>query len=156
MFPNLDDATALVKGRLDAEAQAGFPILTRTPSSAAIEFLDYFNTLPVAGRDSLLAVFAEIDTLNLFPSPAFRDRVQALVTENPSFVRYRQAMQSAPFTMGLRYAGLRMLKAMLADPMSMEMMAKTRAALDFIPRDDLPAARACPRIRAHQSGQHAS
>jgi hypothetical protein len=90
--------------------------------------------------DSLLAALAEIDALNLFPAPEVRQRVETLVTTIPAFVRYRQAMQSPPFTMGLRYVGLRMLKSMLADRMGMEMMARTRATLDFIPRDDLPAA----------------
>src|SRR5258705_6065892 len=49
-------------------------------------------------------------------------------------------MLSAPFTMGMRYQGLRMLKAMLTDPVSIEMIAKTRATLDFTPRDDAPLA----------------
>ena len=40
--------------------------------------------------------------------------------------------------MGLRYEGLRMRKAMMSDPMSVEMMAKTRATLSFTPRDDMP------------------
>jgi hypothetical protein len=136
----LDDVSALLKAHLDREAQAGFPRLTRTPSSGTIQFLDYFGTLAAADRDSLLAALAEIDALNLFPAPAVRERVKALVTTNPAFVSYRQAMQSAPFTMGLRYVGLRMLKSMLRDPISREMMARTRTTLDFIPRDDLPAA----------------
>jgi hypothetical protein len=136
----LDDVSALLKAHLDAEAQAGFPRLTRTPSSGTILFLDYFSTLDAADRDSLLAVHAEIDALNFFPAPAVRERVEALVATHPALVSYGQAMQSAPFTMGLRYAGLRMLKSMLGDPVSREMMARTRATLDFIPRDDLPAA----------------
>jgi hypothetical protein len=134
----LDDVSALLKAHLDGEAQAGFPRLARTPSSGTIQFLDYFATLAAADRDSLLAALAEIDALNFFL--AVRERVEALVATNPALVRYRQAMQSAPFTMGLRYVGLRMLKSMLGDPMSREMMARTRATLDFIPRDDLPAA----------------
>jgi hypothetical protein len=60
--------------------------------------------------------------------------------QRSAFVRYRQAMQSSLFTMGLRYVGLRMLKSILADRMSMEMMARTRATLDFTPREDVPAA----------------
>ena len=136
----LDDVSALLRAHLDGEAQAGFPRLTRTPSSGTIQFLDYFGTLAATDRNSLLAAHAEIDALNFFPAPAVRERVEALVTTNPAFVSYRQAMQSAPFTMGLRYVGLRMLKSMLGDPVSREMMARTRATLDFIPRDDLPAA----------------
>jgi hypothetical protein len=136
----LDDVSALLKAHLDGEAQEGFPRLTRTPSSGTIQFLDYFATLAAADRDSLLAVHAEIDALNFFPAPAVRERVEALMTTNPALISYRQTMQSAPFTMGLRYVGLRMLKSMLGDPMTRKMMARTRATLDFIPRDDLPAA----------------
>jgi hypothetical protein len=135
----LDDVSALLKAHLDGEAQAGFPRLTRTPCSGTIQFLDYFGALAGADRDSLLATLAEIDALNLFPAPAVRERVEALVTTSPASARYLRAIQSAPFTMGLRYAGLRMMKAMLGDPTSREMMARTRVTLDFTPRDDLPA-----------------
>jgi hypothetical protein len=139
-LPKLDDVSALLKAHLDAEALAGFPRLTRTPSSGTIQFLDHFDTLAAADRDSLLAAHAEINALKFFPALGLRERVEELVTTNPALVRYRQAMQSAPFTMGMRYVGLRMLNSMLGDPVSREMMARTRATLDFIPRDDLPAA----------------
>ena len=103
-----------------------------------------------------MAALAEINALNLFPAPEVRQRVETLVTTNPAFVRYRQAMQSPPFTMGLRYVGLRMLKSMLVDRIGMEMMARTRATLDFIPRDDLPAALVPdPRARSPQTSQGA-
>lgn len=136
----LDDISALLKAHLAGEAQAGFPKLTRTPSTGAIQFLDYFAACTAAERDLLLTALAQIDALNFFSPVALRERVEVLVTTNPALVRYRQALQSPPFTMGLRYVGLRMLKSILADRMSMEMMARTRATLDFIPRDDLPAA----------------
>ena len=135
----LDDVVALLRAHLDAEARAGFPRLTRMPSSQVVRFLDYFATLGGADRDAVLSVLAEIDALKLVPSPAARDRLLRLVDANPAFVGYRNALQSPPFTMGLRYVGLRMLKAMLADRMSVDMMAQTRATLDFVPRDDLPA-----------------
>jgi hypothetical protein len=136
----VDDVSALIKTHLDLEAQSEFPRLTQIPSTSIIRFLDYFHTLTADDRDSLLAALAQIDALNLFPAPEVRARVGTLVTTVPAFVSYRQAMQSARFTMGLRYVGLRMLKSMLADRMTMEMMARTRATLDFTPRDDLPAA----------------
>ncbi len=136
----LDEISEMLRAHLAGEAQAGFPKLTRTPSSSTIAFLDYFAALTAADRDSLLDVHAQVDALNLFPPMAVRERVEMLVNTNPALTRYRQAMQSAPFTMGLRYVGLRMMKAMLSDPMSMEMMARTRATLEFEPRDDLPSA----------------
>lgn len=137
---NLGEISELLKAHLTREAQAGFPKLTRNPSSSTIAFLDYFDTLTAADRDSLLDVRAQVGALNLFPPMAVRERVEMLVNTNPALIRYRQAMQSARFTMGMRYVGLRMMKAMLSDPMSMEMMARTRATLDFVPRDDLPPA----------------
>jgi hypothetical protein len=136
----LDDISALLKAHLAAEAQTGFPRLTRTPSTGAIQFLDYVAACTAAERDLLLTTLAQIDALNFFSPVVVRGRVEALVTSNPAFVRYRQALQSPPFTMGLRYVGLRMLKSMLADRMTSEMMTRTRTTLDFIPRDDLPPA----------------
>jgi hypothetical protein len=135
----LDDISALLKAHLAGEAQAGFPKLTRTPSTGVIRFLDYFAACTAAERDSLLTALAAVDALNFFSPMAVRERVEPLATTNPAFIHYRQAMQSSQFTMGLRYVGLRMMKSMLADRMSVEMMARTRATLDFIPRDDLPA-----------------
>jgi len=135
----LDDVRTFLKAHLDEEAQSGFRRLTRIPSTGTIQFLDYFQTLTATDRDALLAALAQIDALNLFPPPVVRERVETLVTTNVAFVSYRKAMQSPPYTMGLRYVGLRMLKSMLADRMSMDMMAQTRATLDFTPRDDFPA-----------------
>src|SRR6266446_6807980 len=127
----LDEISALLKAHLAAEAQAGFPKLTRTPSTGVIRLLDYFATCTAAERDSHFTALAEVDALNFFSPMVVREQVEAIVTTNPAFLRYRQAMQSAQFTMGLRYIGLRMMKSMLADRMSMEMMARTRATLDF-------------------------
>jgi hypothetical protein len=145
----LDDVSALLKAHLDEEAQSGFPRLSRIPSTGIIQFLDYFGTLTAADRDLLLSALAEIDALNLFPPPVVRERLETLVTTNAAFFRYREAMLSPPFTMGLRYVGLTMLKSILADRMSMDMMARTRATLDFVPRDDLPAALAPDPELAH-------
>jgi len=36
-----DDVVALLKARLDAEAGAGFPRLSRLPSSMAVRVLDF-------------------------------------------------------------------------------------------------------------------
>src|SRR2546429_696869 len=100
---NLDEISELLKAHLAGEAQAGFPKLTRTPSSSTIAFLDYFGAFTAADRDSLLDAHAQVDALNLFPPMAVRERVETLVNTNPALIRYHQAMQSAPFTMGLRY-----------------------------------------------------
>ena len=49
-------------------------------------------------------------------------------------------MGAPAFGMGLRYADLRMHRAVLNDPQSVSQMAQTRSGLDFTPRDDLPEA----------------
>ena len=48
------------------------------------------------------------------------------------------AMKSPQFAYGLRYEGLRMSRRVLNDPESVAQMKKTRAGLDFEPREDLP------------------
>jgi hypothetical protein len=136
----LDDVSALLRAHLAEEAQAGFPTLSRIPSSSMIKFMDYVSTLTTVERDTLLSTLARLDAMRLFlPLAAVRDQMSALATTDPALLRYRAATQSAPFTMGLRYEGLRMVKTMLADRMTVEMMAQTRATLDFTPRDDPPA-----------------
>src|SRR5579884_2894767 len=116
MVGNLDPIVAILKSHLEQEAQAGFPRLTRIPSAYVIRFLDYFEALTPVDRASCLAALAEIDALKFFPPPFVRERAETLVNTNPALRSCREAMQSPRFTMGLRYGGLRMLKAMLADP----------------------------------------
>jgi hypothetical protein len=136
----LDDVSALLKAHFAEEAQSGFPTLSRIPSSGMIRFLDYASTITAAERDELVNSFARLGAMRFFMTLApVRDEMSALAVADPALLRYRAALQSAAFSMGLRYEGLRMRKAMLADRMSVEMMARTRATLDFIPRDDPPA-----------------
>ena len=135
----LDDVSVLLRTHLTQEFQAGFPKLSATPSTGTIKFLDYFSTLTAADRDSLLNALARIDAMRFFSPLAVHDQMLKLANTDPALLRYRAAMQSAPFSMGLRYQGLRMAKAMLSDRMTVEMMAQTRATLDFTPRDDPPA-----------------
>ena len=136
----LDDVSALLKAHLVEEAHSGFRTLSRIPSSAMIRFLDYAATMTAAERDELVSSFARLGAMRFFVTlAAVRDEISTLATTDPALLRYRAALQSAAFSMGLRYEGLRMRKAMLGDRMSVEMMAQTRATLDFIPRDDPPA-----------------
>ena len=135
---NLDQVSALLKAHLTEEARAGFPMLIRIPSTGTIRSLDYAATLTAADLDSLLNAFARADAMKFFPRLATPDQMLNFANTDAALLHYRNAMQSAPFTMGLRYLDLRMMKAMLSDRMSVEMMAQTRATLDFIPRDDMP------------------
>jgi hypothetical protein len=130
----LDDVTALIKAHLVEEFQAGFPRLSRAPSTGTIKFLEHFSTLATADQDLLLNTLARVSALRFFSPLAVRDQMLELANTDPDLLRYRAAMHSAPFGMGLRYQGLRTVKSMLADRMSVEMMAQPRASLDFTPR----------------------
>ncbi len=119
----IDDLRQWIRGVLAEEVQAGFPRLSRIPSTGVIGFLDYFAALAPAGRDSLLSTLAQLGAMRFFPQPAVRSAMLALIDSDSTFLQYRAAMLPAPFTMGLRYQGLRMAKSMLSDRTSMEMMA---------------------------------
>jgi hypothetical protein len=131
------EATSLIREHLVQEVAAGFPRLSRIPSSQVIKFLDYFAGLTEPDREALLDLLARGGALQFY-SP--RDSYDALLgpQEERASQRYRAAMLSAPYSMGLRHQDLRMIKSALGDPMSVAMMAQTRARLDFAPRDDLP------------------
>jgi hypothetical protein len=136
----LDEVIALVNAYLAEEAHAGFPGLNRCPSTDTIKFLDYFATLGAADRDALLQSIARVTGGGFFIYQRdVLEQVRQLAMTDPVIQRYRAALLSAHYTMGMRYCGLRMAKAMLNDAVSVAMMAKTRATLDFTPRDELPA-----------------
>src|SRR5258708_19852387 len=136
----LDEVCALVKATLAEEANAGFPRLSQCPSSYTIKFLDCFATLGQPDRDALLQSLARIGGGRFFiHQREVMEQVRALAMTDPATERYRAAMQSPLYMMGMRHEGLRMTKAILNDPISVAMRAQTRAKLDFTPRDDLPA-----------------
>jgi hypothetical protein len=136
----LDEVVALVKAYLADEANAGFPRLSACPSSDTIKFLDCFGTLGAADRDAVLQSLARIKGGGFFVyQREVMEQVRQLAMSDPTTQRYRAAMQSPVYTMGMRYSGLRMAKAMLSDAVSVAMKAQTRAKLDFTPRDDVPA-----------------
>jgi hypothetical protein len=136
----LPGITALLKAHLAAEAQAGFPRLTRTPSTAIVQFLDYYAALAAADRESLLDALSQMGALRFLPLPLVQSRLQAVAAAHPALLRYRRALQSPRFTVGLRYVEPRMRMALLTDPAGRETMAEARRGLDFVPRDDPPAA----------------
>ena len=83
---NLDEIGALLYSHLAGEALAGFPLLTRTPSSSTIQVLDYFDSLTPSYRESLLAALAQADALNFFPPMTVRPQIEALLATNPPFL----------------------------------------------------------------------
>jgi hypothetical protein len=138
--PRLAGIAGLIRADLAEEADAGFPTLSRIPNTLVVEALDYFATLGPSQRNSLLDSRARLGALHFFPAPLIAKAHETLRTTDSALLRFQDTMKSQPFSYGLRYLDLRMAKAMLRDPESRAMMAQTRAALDFEPRDDLPEA----------------
>lgn len=134
----LSSITALLRADFTAEAEAGFPAVTRIPSTEAVKFLDYFAELGPGGRVALLDALARLGAIQFFPPPVVYREALDLNSNNPALVRYRATLQSGHFAYGLRYVEPRMAKAMLSDPEGMAHMAQTRSSLDFVPRDDPP------------------
>ena len=134
----LSDIAAVVRAELAQEADAGFPTLSRIPCTGIVKFLDHFATLPPADRIALLDARARLGALHFFPAPLIAKAHEELRTTDPVLIRFQEAMRDRPFSYGLRYLDLRMARAALRDPESMAHMARTRAALDFQPRDDPP------------------
>jgi hypothetical protein len=131
---------ALIREELAREEAAGFPTLTRIPSSGVIKLLDYFATLSAIDRAALIEAQARVGALHFFPAPLIAAAYEDLRTIEPALLRLKEGVAAPGFSYGLRYCDLRMHRMMVNDPESMRMMAQTRATLDFTPRDDLPEA----------------
>jgi hypothetical protein len=139
-IPGLSRAVSMLRAYFETERQAGFPRLTRTPASNVISWLDYFASLPAPDQQALLDSLSALSALRFFPLALTHARILQLIDSDPPLIACRKALQSPQFSMGLRYEGIRMRKAMMSDPTSMQVMAQTRASLGFTPRDDMPAA----------------
>ncbi len=132
----LSSVAALVRADFKAEADAGFAVVKRIPSTESVKFLDYFATLEPDGRGPLLDAMAQGGAMQFFPPPLVYQRALDLNANNLALGRYRSALRSGSFAYGLRYVDLRMARAMLNDRESMTHLAETRSGLDFEPRDD--------------------
>lgn len=134
----MEQIVSVVRDYMHAEADAGYPLLRRIPSTHATACFDYLETISPSERDELLDARATAVALRLVPTPAARQQILELVASNPSLLKYRDAMTRGPIAMGLRYQSLRMAKAVLNDAQSVAMMQQTRSTLDYVPRDDAP------------------
>ena len=134
----MPEIAALLRREFDDEIAAGLPKLRHIPSSGVIKFLDYFVPLSPAERDPLLEVLAQLGAMCFFPPPLIASEYEKLRTTNPALMRLGEGLRSPAFSYGLRYQDLRMSRMTLNDRESMEHMGRTRAALDFAPRDDPP------------------
>lgn len=137
-LPGFDKARAVLRSHMEDEWRAEFPRLRHIPSANVIRLLDYFLKLDDAHKQTFLFALATLGALRFYPATVMHDEMLRLVDSDPALVAWRGAAQSPEFSMGLRYEGIRMRKAMLSDPTSVQMMAETRAKLTFTPRDDMP------------------
>jgi hypothetical protein len=129
---------ALIRAMQQEEAAAGFPMLRQIPSTGVIKLLDYVDALSADERAAQIEAQARVAALMLFPAPLIAATYEQLRTSDPALLRRSEAMQAPAFSYGLRYLDLRMHRAAMNDPESVRQMARTRATLDFVPRDDLP------------------
>jgi hypothetical protein len=136
--PRLSELAALVRAELAEEVDAGFPTLSRIPCTGIVKFLDNFATLAPGDRIALLDALARLGALQFFPAPLIAKAHEQLRTTDPALIRLHDGLRSQALAYGLRYLDVRMARAALRDPESMAYMARTRAALDFQPRDDPP------------------
>jgi len=134
----IEPIVSLIREHMHTEANAGYPLLRRIPSTHATACFDYLETIPPADRDELLEARARVAALGFVPTPSAQQEILQLVNSNPGLVRYRDAMLRGPLAMGLRYQSIRMAKAVLNDAQSVAMMQQMRSTLSFVPRDDAP------------------
>lgn len=136
--PRVAAIATLILAELTEEAAAGFPLLHRVPSTGAIKLLDHLATLTRAEISALTAAEARLAALHFFPAPLIARAHEELRTRDEAILALAEAFRAPAFVYGLRYLDLRMHRAAMNDPQSVTELGKTRAALDFSPRDDLP------------------
>jgi hypothetical protein len=134
----MEQIVSLIRDHMYAEADAGYPLLRRIPSTQATACFDYLESISPAEREELLEARARAAAMGFVLAPPLQQEILQLVSSNPALVKYREAMVRGPLAMGLRYQSIRMAKAMLNDSQSVAMMQQTRSTLDFVPRDDAP------------------
>jgi hypothetical protein len=134
----MEQIVSLVRDYMHAEAEAGYPLLRRIPSTHATFCFDYLENISPHERAELLDARARINALGLLFTPAAQKEIVQLVNSNPALLRYRDARMHGPLAMGLRYQSIRMAKATLNDAQSVAMMQQTRSTLGYVPRDDAP------------------
>jgi len=134
----MERIASLVRDYMHAEADAGYPLLRRIPSTHATACFDYLESISPTEREEFLDAHARVTALGFVLTPATQQEILQLVESNPGIVKYRNAKQQGPFAMGLRYQSIRMAKAILNDAQSVAMMRQTRSTLGYLPRDDAP------------------
>jgi hypothetical protein len=134
----MEQIVALIRVHMDAEADAGYPLLRRIPSTRATAWFDYLESISPAEREELLHAHARVAALGFVLTTSAQQEILHLVNSEPALVKYREAVSQGPLAMGLRYQSIRMARAVLNDAQSVAMMRQTRSRLDYAPRDDAP------------------
>ena len=134
----MEQIVSLIRVHMHAEADAGYPLLRRIPSTHATACFDYLGSVSPAEREELLAARARVAALGFVLTPPAQQEILQLVNSNPALLKYREAMLRGPLAMGLRYQSIRMAKTVLNDAQSVAMMRQTRSTLGYVPRDDAP------------------
>ena len=132
----MEQIVSWVRDHMHAEADAGYPLLRRIPSTHATACFDYLESISPAERDELLEARARVAALGFVLSLPAEQEILQLMNSNPDLVKYYEAMLRGPLAMGLRYQSIRMAKAVLNDAQSVAMMQQTRSTLGYVPRDD--------------------
>lgn len=134
----MEQIVSWIRDHMHAEADAGYPLLKRIPSTHATACFDHLESSSSAERQELLEAHARVAALGFVLTAPAQQEILQLVNSNPALVKYREAMLRGPLAMGLRYQSIRMAKAMLNDAQSVAMMQQTRSTLSYVPRDDAP------------------
>src|SRR5262245_1255517 len=115
---SMEQAVSLILEHMRAEADAGYPLLRRIPSTHATACWDYIETISPADRKELLEARVRVAALGFVLTPPAQQEILQLVNSSPPLIKYREAMLQGPLAMGLRYQSIRMAKAVLNDAQS--------------------------------------
>ena len=98
----MEQIVSWVHDHMHAEADAGYPLLRRIPSTHATACFDYLESISPAERDELLEARARVAALGFVLTPPAQQEILQLVNSNPALVKYREAMSRGPLAMGDR------------------------------------------------------
>ena len=120
------ETVAVLRQEMATEAQAGFPLLRRTPCTLTVALLDYYAELDEGAREALLDGLAEVAA----------GRMVYRASGHPAVGAFHAAMQSPRYTGGYRYTGVKMIRLLKGDPASWAKFQQTAgrpASADLIP-----------------------
>src|SRR5262245_24928695 len=99
----MEPIVSLIRDRMHAEADAGYPLRRRIPSTRATACFDHLESISPAEREELLEARARVAALGFVLTLSAQQEIQQLVNWNPALVKYREAMLRGPLAIGLRY-----------------------------------------------------